>query len=107
VRATFGGPLVLEVADAGGVDPSSLTIVQPYVGNGAPFVLAAGRATSTLRSDAVVVGENRYVAQVKDLSGNLTTTEWRFTVTGGILRGTVLRADGTRLPARRSAWTTG
>ncbi len=34
-------------------------------------------------------------AQVKDLSGNLTTTEWRFTVTGGILRGTVLRADGT------------
>ena len=94
VRATFGGPLVLDVSDAGGVDPSSLAIVQPYLGNAAPFVLAAGRATSTLRPDAVVVGENRYVAQVKDLSGNLTTTEWRFTVTGGILRGTVLRADG-------------
>jgi hypothetical protein len=95
VRATFGGPLLLDVADSGGVDPSSLAIVAPYLGNATPFVLAAGRGTSTLRIDAVVVGENRFVAQVKDLSGNLTTAEWRFTVTGGTLRGIVLRADGT------------
>jgi Carboxypeptidase regulatory-like domain len=99
VRAAFGGPLLLDVADDGGVDLSSLTIVEPYLGALVPFVLDAGRATSTLRPEAVVVGENRFVAQVKDLSGNLTTAEWRFTVTGGTLRGTVLRADGTPAPS--------
>jgi len=99
VRATFGGPLLLDVTDDGGVDLPSLTIVEPYLGAAAPFVLDAGRATSTLRTDAVVVGENRFVAQVRDVSGNLTTAEWRFTVTGGTLRGTVLRADGTPAPS--------
>jgi hypothetical protein len=37
VRAAFGGPLVVDVADAGGVDPSTIAIVQPRAALRAPF----------------------------------------------------------------------
>jgi hypothetical protein len=94
-RAAFAGPLVIDVADAEGLDPATLVMTQPLGIAATPFVIIDGRATSTLRAELLGVGENRLVARVKDLAGNEATTEWRFTVTGGTVRGTVVQADGT------------
>lgn len=92
VRAAFGGPLTLEVADVGvGVDATTLSATCVPAG----LAYAAGRAVGNLEPSCLAVGENVLVVTATDLAGNTGRAEMRLTITGGTVRGRLTRSDGT------------
>jgi hypothetical protein len=108
-RRPFGGTIVVKAEDPD-VDPSSFTVRLPNgsLAHAQSFSFSEGTFYGSLPATAALLGSNRLVASVKDLSGNLGQADVQFTVQGGTVRGVVLDSEeqpvGAGVPVRLNSF---